>query len=120
MTDFFEPFTKFGPEKAVKIETAQGINIAKAASKTATLKHFIWSTLPNAAKVTDGKYKIPHFVAKNNIDDHIKSDADLLSKTTFLWITFYGNNFQYPVFTPSFLVSTKAELPLSYDGTRGG
>src|SRR5215469_9167032 len=32
ITDFFEPFAKNGPEKAVEIEVAQGINLAKAAA----------------------------------------------------------------------------------------
>ena len=105
MTDFFEPFSTAGPEKAIEIETAQGLNLARAAAKTTTLQHYIWSTLPNGSKITNGKYNIPHFVAKNNIDDFIKQDASLLAKTTFLWITFYGNNFQYPMFTPNLLVS---------------
>ena len=106
MTDFFEPFSTAGPEKAIEIETAQGLNLARAAAKTPTLQHYIWSTLPNGSKITNGKYNIPHFVAKNNIDDFIKQDASLLAKTTFLWITFYGNNFQYPMFTPNLLVSS--------------
>jgi hypothetical protein len=105
LTDFFEPFGTHGAEKAIDIETAQGINIAKAASKTTTLKHFVWSTLPNGGKITGGKYLIPHFVAKNQVDDYIKKDKALLAKTTFLWITFYGNNYQYPMFTPNFVVS---------------
>ena len=105
VTDFFEPFANNGPEKAVEIEVAQGINIAKAASQTPSLEHFIWSTLPNGARVTNGKYQVPHFGAKNRVDDYIKQDAALFAKTTFFWITFYGNNFQYPMFTPNFMAS---------------
>jgi len=104
MTDFFEPFGAHGPEKAIEIETTQGINLAKAAAKTATLKHYIWSTLPNGSRLTNGKYNIPHFVAKNRIDDYIKADKDLYAKTSFFWITFYGNNFAWPVFTPNYMV----------------
>ncbi|KFY94561.1 hypothetical protein V500_03158 [Pseudogymnoascus sp. VKM F-4518 (FW-2643)] len=55
VTDFFEPFGKHGPEVAVKVEVAQGINLASAASKTPSLTHYIWSTLPNGKK-TSGKY----------------------------------------------------------------
>ncbi|KND89128.1 NmrA-like family domain-containing protein 1 [Tolypocladium ophioglossoides CBS 100239] len=113
ITDFFEPFSKHGPEKAVEIESAQGINVAKAASKTASLEHFIWSTLPNGGKLTRGKYLIPHLVAKNQVDDYIEQDKALYSKTTFLWITFYGNNFQYPMFTPNLMKSSGSYIQLS-------
>lgn len=104
MTDFFEPFVAHGYEKAIEIEAMQGKNLARAASKIPTLKHYIWSTLPNGEKLTNGKWRIPHFVAKNVVDDFIKQDKSLLAKTTFFWITFYANNFQYPIFTPNLLV----------------
>jgi uncharacterized protein YbjT (DUF2867 family) len=104
VTDFFEPFAANGPEKAIEIEATQGINIAKAAAKTQGLEHYIWSTLPNGAKISSGKYQVPHFVAKNQVDDYIKQDESLKAKTTFLWVTWYGNNYQYPMFTPNFLV----------------
>jgi hypothetical protein len=107
MTNFFEPFVAHGYEKAVQIEVMQGENLARAASKTTTLKHYIWSTLPNGEKLTSGKWKIPHIAAKNMVDDFIKQDEALLQKTTFLWIAPYATNFQYPVFTPNFLVRDK-------------
>ncbi|PNY27047.1 NmrA-like family domain-containing protein 1 [Tolypocladium capitatum] len=113
VTDFFEPFTKHGPEKAVEIESAQGINLAKAASKTASLEHFIWSTLPNGGRLTGGKYLVPHFVAKNRVDDYIKQDEALHAKTTFLWITFYGNNFQYAAFAPNLMKTSGSYVQLS-------
>ncbi|EXJ74675.1 uncharacterized protein A1O5_01368 [Cladophialophora psammophila CBS 110553] len=113
ITDFFEPFVAHGPEKAIEIEVAQGINMAKAASKTATLEHYIWSTLPNGKKLTDGKYIVPHFEGKNRIDDYIRSDKALLAKTTFFWISWYGNNFAYPIFTPNFLKTANAYIQLS-------
>lgn len=105
MTDFFEPFATGGPEAAMKVEEAQGINMAKAAAATHTLKHYIWSTLPNSKKVSGGKYIVPHFEAKNQIDAYIKSDAKLLAKTTFLWVLFYGTNMIFPMFTPNLMVS---------------
>ena len=52
-----------------------------------------------------GKYEIPHFVAKNRVDDYIRKDQSLLAKTTFLWITWYANNYQDPIFTPNYIVS---------------
>ena len=107
VTDFFEPFASSGPEKAVEIETAQGLNLAKAASQNTTLQHYIWSTLPNAKRISDGKWSVPHFDAKNVVDDYIKRDLGLFAKTTFLWVTFYASNYQFPMFTPNFVVSSE-------------
>jgi hypothetical protein len=66
VTDFFEPFAASGenPEAAMKVEFIQGKNLANATHKTATLEHLIWSTLPNALKISNGKYPVPHFDAR--------------------------------------------------------
>jgi hypothetical protein len=103
VTDFFEPFAKYGPEKALSIEAEQGINLAKAAAATKTLQHYIWSTLPNGSKISSGKYAVPHLEAKNKVDDYIRSQPELLAKTTFFWITFYAQNLNFPMFTPIFV-----------------
>jgi len=103
VTGFFEPFAHSGPEKATEIEVQQGINLAKAAAATSTLEHYIWSTLPNGKKVSGGKYVVPHFEAKNKIDDYIKADEALFAKTTFLWITFYASNYYFPMFKPYYI-----------------
>jgi hypothetical protein len=105
VTDFFEPFAAGGPENAMKVEATQGINLAKAAVATRTLQHYIWSTLPNGTKISNGKYLVPHFEAKNKVDDYIKNSPVLYAKTTFLWVTFYPSNYFFPMFTPNFLVS---------------
>jgi hypothetical protein len=105
MTNFFEPFVKVGPEMAMDIEFEQGRNIARAASSIPTLQHFLWSTLPNAKELTQGKFVVPHVEAKNRIDNFIKQDKNLLAKTTFLWFGFYAENMFYPVFTPIHVVS---------------
>jgi len=100
VTDFFEPFSTQGPEKAIEVEVQQGKNLANAASQTSTLTHYIWSTLPNSKKLTSGKYIVPHFEAKNQIEAYINTLPTLLSKTTFLWVTWYGSNYAFPMFTP--------------------
>jgi NmrA-like family len=100
LTDFFEPFGKNGPQKAIEIESQQGINLARAAADTKTLEHYIWSTLPDARSISGGKFVIPHFEAKNMVDRYIRSTPDLLPKTTFLWVTFYAANYTFPMFTP--------------------
>ncbi|KAK7423716.1 hypothetical protein QQX98_000906 [Neonectria punicea] len=103
ITNFFEPFAKFGAEKAAEIETQQGVNLARAASATPTLQHYIWSTLPDIVAISGGKYAVPHYVAKNKVDAFIRLDAGLLKKTTLLWITWYHSNYKAPPFTPYFI-----------------
>ncbi|KAG2419247.1 hypothetical protein HFD88_004042 [Aspergillus terreus] len=113
MTDFFEPFAKHGPHKAIDIEQRQGENIARAASKTAGLQHFLWSTLPDGNTLTKGEFVIPHFEAKNRIDRFIQNDKALLAKTTFLWFGFYAENLFYPIFTPIYVKSAQKFIQLS-------
>jgi uncharacterized protein YbjT (DUF2867 family) len=110
ITNFFEPFVTEGPEKAVEIEYQQGLNLARAASKTYTLEHYIWSTLPDAMALSKGQVAVPHFAAKARVDEFIKADKALLSKTVFLWITFYASNLFFPMFTPIDAVSAKLDL----------
>jgi len=102
-TGFFEDFAKHGPTKAVELEVAQGTNMAKAAAATETLEHFIWSTLPDSRKISNGKFMIPHFDGKAQVDRYIKSCPALLEKTTFLWVGFYASNLTFPMFTPCYV-----------------
>lgn len=100
VTDFWETFGQHGAQKALEVESEQGVNLAKAAAATSTLEHYIWSTLPNSMRISGGKYRVPHFESKSNVDDYIKADAALLAKTTFVWVAFYASNYHYQVFTP--------------------
>lgn len=100
VTNFFEPFAKVGETEAIEIEYRRGINLAKAAAATPGLEHYIWSTLPNAARISNGEALVPHYLAKNKVDDYIKSDPSLLKKTTFLWVTCYASNINYPFYQP--------------------
>jgi uncharacterized protein YbjT (DUF2867 family) len=84
----------FSPEK----EQQNARNMANAA-KAAGLQHVIWSTLEDTRKwipLTDnrmptlqGKYKVPHFDAKGEIN-HVFTDAGV--PTTFLLTSFYWDN----------------------------
>lgn len=105
VTDFFEPFAKHGAKKAVEIEYEQATNLARAASKTAGLEHYLWSTLPNSRELSSGKIVVPHMESKNRADAFIKKDKSLLEKTTFLWFGFYSVNLHYPIFMPIHIVS---------------
>ncbi len=100
VTNFFEAFPTAGAVRAQETESTHGINLAKAAAATSTLQHYIWSTLPNASEVSNGRCFIPHYAAKNKVDSYIRSDPELLSKTTFLWVSFYASNLQYPFYEP--------------------
>ena len=100
MTNYFESMGRYSEEECIDIESRQGINLAKAASATPTLAQYIWSSLPNSRENSGGKIVIPYYEAKNKVTAHIKSDAVLLPKTTFLWITWYATNLQYPFYKP--------------------
>jgi uncharacterized protein YbjT (DUF2867 family) len=70
------------------------------AAKHAGLKHAIWSTFEDTRKwvpLSDtrmptlmGKYKVPHFDAKGEVD-HVFTDLGV--PTTFLYTSFYWDNF---------------------------
>jgi len=84
----------FSPEK----EQANANNMARAA-KAAGAQHVIWSTLEDTRKwvplsdnrmpTLQGKYKVPHFDAKGEIN-HVFTDAGL--PVTFLNTSFYWDN----------------------------
>jgi NmrA-like family len=113
VTDFFEPFGRGGPVEGTRVETQQGINLAKAAAATPTLEHYIWSTLPDAKTISDGKFLVPHFEAKNQVDRYIKNEPELWKKTTLLWVTFYAQNYSFPMYTPIFVPSAGKYIQLS-------
>jgi uncharacterized protein YbjT (DUF2867 family) len=84
----------FSPEK----EQQHAGNMARAA-KAAGVKHVIWSTLEdtrtlvplsdNRMPTLQGKYKVPHFDAKGEIN-HVFTDLGL--PVTFLVTSFYWDN----------------------------
>lgn len=107
VTNFYDTFGADDATTCMDKEYIQGTNMARAASQTPTLEHYIWSTLPDPALIScEQKWLVPHFTGKGRVDEFIKKDPSLLSKTTFLWVVYYGSNFQYPIFTPSLLKTT--------------
>ncbi|HET7109589.1 MAG TPA: NmrA/HSCARG family protein [Gemmatimonadales bacterium] len=82
-------------------EKAEAANLAHAV-QAAGVKHAIWSTLEdtrqwiplsdNRMPTLMGKYKVPHFDAKGEMD---KLFTDLGIPTTFLLASFYWDNFIY-------------------------
>jgi hypothetical protein len=97
MTNFWEHLFH-GNDAATSgaLEQKQAMNIAVAASKTPTLEHYIWSTLPSATKVSNGKFKVPHLDYKEEIDGRIIAELPALAKkTTFLWLGWYPANIAF-------------------------
>jgi NmrA-like family len=114
----------------VEREVQQGINIANAAASTDTLAHYIWSTLPSASTVSEGKISVPHMDGKARVDEYILSQLPhLASRTTFYWGGFYAENVTYPNNLPTRLetagqshvwvqaVTAGTEIPLVGDHT---
>lgn len=53
-------------------ELAQG-NIAVEAAKKANVNHFVWSTLPNVEKISNGRFDVPQFTGKAKVDEFVKN-----------------------------------------------
>ncbi|HMU46480.1 MAG TPA: NmrA/HSCARG family protein [Chitinophagaceae bacterium] len=80
----------------------QEAKLFATAAKEAGIQHAIWSTLEDTRKLVPleddrmptlmGKYKVPHFDAKGE-SNHFFTDAGV--PTTFLYASFYWDNFIY-------------------------
>lgn len=90
-----------------EIEERHGMNLARAAAKTPTLEHYIWSTQPSAKRALAGKLEAPHMDYKANVDARIKAELpELASKTTYLYFGYYPQNMAYfPLLKPFEYVS---------------
>lgn len=97
----FSPATFLGDgaEAAQELEEQQGLNIVRAASQTTSLQHLVWSTLPDAASISGGKYVIPHFQSKLPAERFIL-DSSLANKTSFLSVGLYGSNLTMEPYRP--------------------
>lgn len=70
-------------------EIAQGKNAVQAA-KEAGVNHFIWSSLPNVEKISNGKFDVPHFTGKAKVDEFVKQAG--FEHYTFVQAPFYFQN----------------------------
>jgi uncharacterized protein YbjT (DUF2867 family) len=80
VTDFGQPGTD-----EFKQATA-----AVRAAKEAGVKHFIWSTLPDVEAISGGKFKVPHFTGKAQIDRIVK-EAGFAHHTFVIAPCYYQN-----------------------------
>src|SRR5258708_567914 len=70
-------------------EFTQGTAAVRAA-KAAGVKHFIWSTLPDVKAISGGKFDVPHFTNKANVDRIVK-EAGFANHTFVIAPFFYQN-----------------------------
>lgn len=70
-------------------EVAQGKTAIQAA-KEAGVNHFIWSTLPDVEKISNGKFNVPHFTGKAKVDELVKNAG--FENYTFVQPPFYFQN----------------------------
>ena len=70
-------------------EIAQGKTAIQAA-KNAGVNHFIWSTLPDVEKISNGKFDVPHFTGKAKVDELVKEAG--FENYTFVQPPFYFQN----------------------------
>lgn len=70
-------------------EVAQGKTAIQAA-REAGVNHFIWSTLPDVEKISNGKFNVPHFTGKAKVDEWIKVAG--FENYTFVQPPFYFQN----------------------------
>ncbi|MBJ6143085.1 NmrA/HSCARG family protein [Hymenobacter sp. BT559] len=71
-------------------ELAQG-TLAVEAAKNAQVQHFIWSTLPNVEKISNGQFTVPQFTGKAAVDEVVKKAG--FAQYTFVQPPFYFQNF---------------------------
>src|SRR5436309_12598287 len=70
-------------------ERKQGAAAVQAA-RDAGVKHVVWSTLPDVEVISGGKFHVPHFTSKANVDRLVK-DAGFADHTFVVAPFFYQN-----------------------------
>jgi uncharacterized protein YbjT (DUF2867 family) len=78
-------------------EVAQG-RAAVEAAKAAGVEHYIWSTLPNVAEISNGAFKVAHFTNKATVNAAV--DAAGFKYHTFVEPPFYFQNLISPLYVP--------------------
>ncbi len=78
-------------------EVAQATAAVEAA-RAVRVSHYIWSTLPNVAEISDGAFNVPHFTNKASVDKVVE-DAGF-ERHTFVEPPFYYQNLIGPMYVP--------------------
>ncbi|KAL4929906.1 uncharacterized protein BDV17DRAFT_290261 [Aspergillus undulatus] len=108
-------FMEKGARAAQELEETHGLNIVRAARKVArdegTLEHLVWSTLPDAEKISGGKYTIPHFQSKIPAEEYLLDEGNgLKERTTFLRVGMYGLNLERVPYLPVYVNGTNKHI----------
>ncbi|MFL5481932.1 MAG: NmrA/HSCARG family protein [Gemmatimonadaceae bacterium] len=82
--------TNFWDPAQMPRETEIGIAAVKEA-RAAGIQHIIWSTLPDAEKLTGGRLELPHFTGKARVDAAVEAAG--FPRHTFVQAPFYFQNF---------------------------
>jgi uncharacterized protein YbjT (DUF2867 family) len=82
--------TNFGDPAQGGREEEIGAGAVNAA-RSAGVKHLIWSTLPDAEKISGGRLKVVHFTMKAHVDAVVRSAG--FERHTFVEAPFYFQNF---------------------------
>jgi uncharacterized protein YbjT (DUF2867 family) len=82
--------TNFWDPTQMQNETEIG-NAAVKEARAAGVQHFIWSTLPDAEKLTGGRLELRHFTGKSRVDAAV--EAAKFPRHTFVQAPFYFQNF---------------------------
>ncbi len=96
-------------------EVAQG-TAAVDAAKAAGVEHYIWSTLPNVAEISNGQFNVAHFTNKATVNAPV-DEADFRYHT-FVEPPFYYQNLTSPLYvaqpgvdgTPTWRQPMKADV----------
>ncbi|KAL4880040.1 hypothetical protein BJY04DRAFT_219572 [Aspergillus karnatakaensis] len=86
--------TDFWQTQSGEVELAQGKALVEAAAQTDTLKHFVWSTLPDPVKLSEGRYlNVHHWKSKSLVTEYIEREHPALwAKTTSIIFPNYFEN----------------------------
>jgi uncharacterized protein YbjT (DUF2867 family) len=82
--------TNFWDPAQMPRETEIG-NAAVREARAAGVQHFIWSTLPDAERLSGGRVKLPHFTGKARVDATVEAAG--FPRHTFVQAPFYFQNF---------------------------
>ena len=86
--------TNFWDPAQMPKETEIGIAAVNEA-RAADVQHLIWSTLPDAEKLSGGRLKLPHFTGKARVDAAVEAAG--FPRHTFVQAPFYFQNFLGPL-----------------------
>ncbi|KAI8937499.1 hypothetical protein NX059_005217 [Plenodomus lindquistii] len=94
VTNYWEHIAKGKSQtESGEAEAAQAMLLARAVARAPSVEHYIFSTLPNAKKITQGKVEVPHLDYKAEVDERMKKELpELAKKTTFLYYGYYPTN----------------------------